>query len=98
MGNVANALGEGTEEVTEEVLADVVRGAHDLATWLSGSKQKDMLNMNGWQTRYTMNFLGGFVGGGTHSVFQNYNAFKTYSNISSDDAVKEVISMVRNNN
>jgi hypothetical protein len=45
-----------------------------------------------------MNFLGGFVGGGTHSVFQNYNAFKTYSNISSDDAVKEVISMVRNNN
>ena len=98
MGNVANALGEGTEEVTEEVLADVVRGAHDLATWLSGSKQKDMLNMNGWQTRYAMNFLGGFVGGGTHSVFQDYNAFKTYSNISSDDAVKEVISMVRNNN
>lgn len=98
MGNVANALGEGTEEVTEEVLADVVRGAHDLATWLSGSKQKDMLNMNGWQTRYAMNFLGGFVGGGTHSVFQNYNTFKTYSNLSSDDAVKEVISMVRNNN
>ena len=98
MGNVANALGEGTEEVTEEILADVVRSAHDLGNWITGGKQKDMLNMNGWQTRYAMNFIGGFIGGGTHSVFQDYNTFKTYSNLSSDDAVKEVISMVRNNN
>lgn len=98
LGNVANALGEGTEEVTEEILADVVRGVHDLGNWITGGKQKDMLNMNGWQTRYAMNFIGGFIGGGTHSVFQDYNTFKTYSNLSSDDAVKEVISMVRNNN
>ena len=96
MGNLANALGEGIEEVSEEVLADVVRTAHDLGNWVAGGNQKDMLNMQGWGTRYAMNFLGGFIGGGTHSVFQNYNTFKTYSNLSSQDAVKHVISMVRN--
>nr|DAT46379.1 MAG TPA: hypothetical protein [Caudoviricetes sp.] len=83
MGNLANALGEGIEEVSEEVLADVVRTSHDLGNWIAGGKQKDMLNMQGWGTRYAMNFLGGFIGGGTHSVFQNYNTFKTYSNLSS---------------
>jgi hypothetical protein len=36
MGNLANALGEGIEEVSEEVLADVVRTAHDLGNWIAG--------------------------------------------------------------
>lgn len=40
LGNIANALGEGTEEVTEEILADVVRGAHDLGNWITGVSRK----------------------------------------------------------
>ena len=93
---LANALGEGFEEVTEEVLADFVRGTHDLVNWLSDGKHKNMINMDGWQTRYAMNFLGGFIGGGTHSTLQDYSAFKTYSNISSQEAIKHVTQMIRN--
>nr|DAR62461.1 MAG TPA: hypothetical protein [Bacteriophage sp.] len=93
---LANALGEGFEEVTEEGLADFVRGTHDLVNWLSDGKHKNMINMDGWQTRYAMNFLGGFIGGGTHSTLQDYSAFKTYSNISSQEAIKHVTQMIRN--
>lgn len=93
--NIANGLGEGFEEVSEEVLADVVRVSHDLVNWLTDGKQKDMLNMDGWQTRYAMNFIGGLIGGGTHSVLQNYNTFNTFNNLSSQEAMKYVINEFR---
>ena len=93
--NIANGLGEGFEEVSEEALADVVRVSHDLVNWLTDGKQKDMLNMDGWQTRYAMNFIGGLIGGGTHSVLQNYNTFNTFNNLSSQEAMKYVINEFR---
>ena len=96
--NIANGLGEGFEEVSEEFLADVVRGSHDLINWLTDGKQGSMLKGEGWQTRYAMNFLGGLIGGGTHSVLQNYNTFNTFNDLSSQEAMKYVINEFRQDN
>ena len=91
----ATGLGEGTEEVTEEMLADTFRKIYDTANWLSG-KQTHMLNMNGWTDRYLMNFLGGLAGGTVNAAASDFKQFKHWDNMSERDALQQYIYLKAN--
>jgi hypothetical protein len=47
MGAIAGGLGEGVEEVSEEVLADVSKGLFNTVQWLKGSDTR--LNSFGYK-------------------------------------------------
>jgi len=93
---MAGSLGEGTEEVTEEILADFVRATHDVANYLSGGNDKNMFSTANMGQRYAMNFLGGLLGGGINAGFSDFRLAKSYENMTPEDAIKHVIEYARN--
>jgi len=91
----AHALGEGTEEVSEELLADFSKSCFNVAQWLQG----DDTRMHAWENmadRYGMSFFGGLIGGGINAPFVSYKAIKSGENMTYNQAVQEMIYMVRN--
>ena len=65
---LAHAAGEGFEEVSEELLADVSKSAFNVVNWLRGD---DTRIAGAWENigdRYGMSLLGGFIGGGLSSI------------------------------
>jgi hypothetical protein len=97
---LAGALGEGTEEVSEELLADAFRGIHDTVSWLRGD-DKAMFNTDRIFDRYLQNFIGGFVGGGIAGLGLDgsssaYKQFKDLENMTSQQAMQRMIYKLRN--
>ena len=96
----AGALGEGTEEVSEELLADAVRTIHDVVPWLRGD-DKAMFNTDRIFDRYLQNFVGGFIGGGIAGLgfdgsSSAYKQYKDLENMTSEQAMQRLIYKLRN--
>ena len=96
-----NALGEGTEEVTEELLADFSKQCFNTIEWLRGKDLRldawDAGNIDALLERYAMNFVGGFIGGGIAGFnLDNRKAIKALDNMNFDQATQEVLYMCRN--
>lgn len=70
----AAALGEGTEEVSEDVLQDFVNTCYNLYNESVGSTSR-MHNEN-WKDQYLMDFLGGFIGGGIGNAAISFHTAK----------------------
>ena len=82
----ASALGEATEETTEEILADFSKGCYDVVKWLQGDDTR--LNSFGYDfktgawnqkeviDRYGMSFVGGLFGGGITNLATNLTTRK----------------------
>jgi hypothetical protein len=78
--SLVHGLGEGVEEVSEEVLADFSKGCYDVFNWLRGNDVrlnsfgfswedgKRSWNFQDIRDRYGMSFVGGLVGGGLTSA------------------------------
>lgn len=64
LGFVGKSLGEGLEEVSEELVADMSKYMGELAGQLGYFSQKDYGAGENAFERYTMSFLGGTAGGG----------------------------------
>lgn len=91
---LAGAMGEGVEEVSEELLADFSKGCYDVVKWLQGEDTR--LNSFGYDfksgewngkevlDRYGMSLVGGFVGGGLTNLGTNYQYFKSFDNLYQD--------------
>ena len=97
----AGALGEGTEEVSEELLADAVRKIHDVVPWLRGSDGKEMFSTDRIFDRYLQNFVGGFIGGGIAGLgFEGsdsaYKQYRDLENMTSEQAMQRMIYKLRN--
>lgn len=90
---VSGGLGEGIEEVSEELLADVAKSCYNTAQWLKGDNEK---RISAWENsfdRYSMSFLGGTVGGGLTAAG---TSFKMGSlDMSPEQARQELIYMLR---
>jgi hypothetical protein len=76
LGAIGKAVGEGLEEVSEEAVADVSRGLYSILgdMGLYDKSVKDPIDWDHMVERYSMNFLGGVVGGGlfyAHDKFVN---------------------------
>lgn len=90
----AHGLGEGIEEVSEELLADFSRGCFNLSQWLQNDDTR--MNFDNWQERYIMSFVGGVVGGAINAPFTTHEQIKGYKNINSKQAFQEAMYMMRN--
>lgn len=102
----AAGLGEGIEEVSEELLADFSKGCYDVVKWLQGDNTR--LNSFGynfstgeWDSkdildRYGMSLIGGFVGGSITNSINNYKSFKQLSDITPQQSIQELVYMGRN--
>ena len=76
LGFIGKSLGEGLEEVSEELVADVSKYMGELAGRLGYFSQTDYGAGENAFERYAMSFLGGAAGGGLFygvEVFQNRN-------------------------
>lgn len=103
---LAAGAGEGVEEVSEELLADFSKGCYDVVKWLQGDNTR--LNAFGydfdkgeWNSkdildRYGMSLVGGAVGGSLTNAFTSYKSFKQLDNMTSQQAIQEMVYMSRN--
>ena len=99
---IANALAEGTEEVSEELLKDFSTSCFNLVKAAQGSdvRMQGFLGTWDWNEalkRYGMNFFGGLVGGGINSAAYDYRQFKDIANMTSEQAMQQLVWMDRNN-
>lgn len=90
---IANALAEGTEEVSEELLKDFSTSCFNLVKAAQGSdvRMQGFLGTWDWNEalkRYGMNFFGGLVGGGINSAAYDYRQFKDIANMTSEQAMQ----------
>lgn len=102
----ASAMGEGTEEVSEELLADFSKGCYDVVKWLQGEEtrlntfgydfEKGQWNSSEVIDRYGMSLVGGFIGGGLTNLGTNYKTFHNLDKISNQSAIQELVYMARN--
>ena len=103
---LAAGAGEGVEEVSEELLADFSKGCYDVVKWLQGDNTR--LNAFGYDfdkgewsgkdilDRYGMSLVGGAVGGSLTNAFTSYKSFKQLDNMTSQQAIQEMVYMARN--
>ena len=86
-------IGEGVEEVSEEVVTDTAKSIYELAGKLGADTSvKDVGAWDNAFERYAMNFLGGAIGGG---IFYGKEVWDkgTFKVTKSDD---ELITLIRN--
>lgn len=100
---ISNALAEGAEEVSEELLKDFSTSCFNIVKAAQGDKDTRMQGFLGtwdWNEalkRYGMSFFGGVVGGGINSAAADYKQFKDIANMTSDQAMQQLVWMDRNN-
>lgn len=101
--SIAAGLGEGLEEVSEELLADFSKGCYDVVKWLRGEDTR--INSFGFQwndgerswngqeliDRYGLSFVGGFIGGGINNVGTNYRMVNNYNKMGTEQALQELM-------
>lgn len=99
---LAQGLGEGIEEVSEEALADFSKSCFNLVQQLQG----DDVRMNAWNhnwswseaaNRYGMSFAGGILGGGINAAASDYKVNRDLLNMDSQQAMQQLVYMTRNN-
>ncbi len=95
---VANALGEGIEEVSEELLADLAKQAYNTIKWIQG----DTTRLDAWQdmgNRYLLSFVGGALGGGLAGVgLDNLRYAHSLKNMTTQQATEKLVAISRDQN
>lgn len=90
---MSNALAEGVEEVSEEVLYDVTKATFNAISYFTGNETR-LSAFNDMASRYGMSFFGGALGG---SIFQGINDIKMRKSYDSNnmEANQELIYLIR---
>lgn len=103
----AAGLGEGVEEVSEELLADFSKGCYNTVNWLRGNDVRMDSFGYSWEDgkrswdskdlfdRYSMSFVGGLAGGALTNALTSFKQIKSYDNMSKESAIQEVVYMAR---
>lgn len=93
---LAHAAGEGFEEVSEEVLADISKSAFNVVNWLRGDETRIEGAWEDIGNRYGMSLLGGFLGGGISSASTDFSQAKQLANMTNETAMQEIVYMINN--
>lgn len=91
---LANALGEGVEELSEEVLYDLTRGTFNVLQFLAGDDFR-LSTFDNWAARYGQSFFGGALGGALFEGINNIENRRLY-NPDAEQANQQLIYHVRN--
>ena len=93
-GFLGKAIGEGLEEVSEELVADISKGMYEALGALGVDTQvKNVGAFKDGLKRYGMSFLGGTIGGG---LFYGVNVYQN-GKFHVDQTQDELIYLIRNN-
>lgn len=97
-GFIGKAVGEGLEEVSEELVADLSKQLYEIASEFSPNfiNRSGITDVGAWENakeRYLMSLLGGTIGGG---LFYGVNVFQRGS-FKRDTTKDELIYLVANN-
>lgn len=92
---LASGLGEGVEEVSEELLADFSKGCFNLVQKLQGDETR-MSAFQNMKDRYAMSFVGGLMGGSINAAASDYKGYRELDGMTSEQARQELIYMIRN--
>jgi hypothetical protein len=93
---LAHAMGEGFEEVSEELLADVSKSTFNVVNWLRGDETRIAGTWENVLDRYGMSLIGGFLGGGISSVNTDFSQARELGKMTTQSAIQEIIYMVNN--
>lgn len=98
---LANGFAEGTEEVSEELLADFSKACFNTyKTMTGGDPMLDTWGYNwDWNEaakRYGMSFFGGVIGGGINGAATDFTQIRDYSAMTHDQAMQHLTWMARN--
>lgn len=93
---LAHAAGEGFEEVSEELLADVSKSAFNAVNWLRGDETRIAGTWDNVIDRYGMSLLGGFIGGGVSSINTDFSYAQQLAKMTNESAIQEIVYMVNN--
>ena len=92
---IGNALSEGIEETTEELLVDLSKQMYNIAADIFGSENK----LTAWDNmfdRYSMSFVGGVIGGGLFSMTKDLrNAYSALQDMQRTTAQQELVAYLR---
>lgn len=89
---LGKSVGEGLEEVSEELVTDIAKSLYQLGYDFGITSQE---NIGAWENmfeRYAMNFLGGAAGGG---LFAGVEAIRNPKSTSDKNTQKELLHLVR---
>lgn len=99
---IANALGEGVEETSEELLYDFTKTLYNFGYKLTGSdthlttfndgNAKDLFN------RYALSFVGGVIGGGLGEATQDFKQATAIANMDKEKAFEQLVQVVKEGN
>lgn len=96
---ISNALGEGVEETSEELLYDMAKALANVGYALSGKQTRlsafDGGDLNSIFNRYALSFVGGTIGGGLGEALPEYRAANRLNQMSLDDANNQLIQIVK---
>lgn len=94
----ANALGEGFEETSEELWADVNKSIFNQLNNLFSEKKTQYSTFDNMPERYGMSFLGGIVGGGLFSGTETFKTFKDAKEMftSTEAANQFIVNAIKN--
>ena len=91
LGIVGKSIGEGLEEVSEELVTDLNKSLYELAGKFGYVSQTDIGAWDEVRDRYLMSFFGGAIGGGIFGGVEAIKNPKTESDINSRDTLLTII-------
>ena len=98
-GAVSNAMGEGVEETSEELLYDLTKSLYNVYASLSGKDVRlsafDGGDLGSVFNRYALSFVGGTIGGGLGEALPEYRAASRLHKMSIDEANNQLIQIVK---
>lgn len=96
---ISNAMGEGVEETSEELLYDLAKGLYNAQAALRGKETRLSAFDNGdWKSilnRYALSFVGGTLGGGLGELHPEFQAASRLHAMTLDEANAELVQIVK---
>lgn len=89
---LGKALGEGLEEVSEELVTDINKSLYEIAADFGYTSTKDVGAWENAKERYLMSFFGGAIGG---AMFGGIEAFRTPSSTFDKNSKKELLYLIK---
>lgn len=89
---LGKSMGEGLEEVSEELVTDITKSLYEIAADFGYTSTKDIGAWDNAKERYLMSFFGGAIGG---AMFGGIEAFRHPSSAFDKNSKKELLYLIK---
>ena len=92
---LANGLGEGVEEMSEEFLYDFVKSINNGLAMLTDGAFKPLTAWDDMRDRYAMSFIGGAIGGSVFNAAANFKSIQEIESMNNEQAQQYLLYKIR---